>query len=401
MPDFRSLSDVHVLQHQSLDGYLWLRYLKTLCLICLVGCFLTWPILFPVNATGGGGQSQLDILSFSNIAKPNRYYAHALVSWVFMGMSAQLLRENVHTLTLTGFVIFMVTRERVFFIGLRQAYFLSSFHAQRLSSRTVLFMGIPKDSLTEAQLRSTFGRHVRKIWMVPDCNDLEELVENRNKLWTKFEGGEQKLILDANKKKMKSKSDQTESDPFKYVDKRPTHKLKMIIGKKVDTIEYGRTEIPKMNQEIEQKQTAALDGKSKMMSAAFVEFNSQAAAQEAYQIAAHSKKTTWHPRYIGVQPGEVIWKNLGVSVASRKTKMLIATVIIVVMTIFWAVPVAFVGVLTNINYLTNKVPFLSFITKIPSVILGVVTGLLPTILLAVLMALVPIICRCKYTTFVR
>ena len=51
------------------------------------------------------------------------------------------------------------------------------------------------------------------------------------------------------------------------------------------------------------------------------------------------------------------------------------------------------GAITNINYLTNKVAFLSFINKIPKVILGVVTGLLPVVALAVLMALVPIICR--------
>jgi hypothetical protein len=44
-----------------------------------------------------------------------------------------------------------------------------------------------------------------------------------------------------------------------------------------------------------------------------------------------------------------------------------------------------------------EVPFLSFINDIPSVILGVVTGLLPSILLSVLMALVPIVCRCKFT----
>jgi hypothetical protein len=62
------------------------------------------------------------------------------------------------------------------------------------------------------------------------------------------------------------------------------------------------------------------------------------------------------------------------------------------MIIFWAIPVAFVGALSNINYLTNKVHFLSFINKIPTVILGLVTGLLPTILLAVLMAVVPIFC---------
>jgi hypothetical protein len=44
-----------------------------------------------------------------------------------------------------------------------------------------------------------------------------------------------------------------------------------------------------------------------------------------------------------------------------------------------------------------EVPFLHFIDDIPSVFLGVVTGLLPSILLSVLMALVPIVCRCKFT----
>ena len=44
-----------------------------------------------------------------------------------------------------------------------------------------------------------------------------------------------------------------------------------------------------------------------------------------------------------------------------------------------------------------EVPFLSFINDIPSQILGVVTGLLPSVMLAILMALVPIVCRCKFT----
>lgn len=59
--------------------------------------------------------------------------------------------------------------------------------------------------------------------------------------------------------------------------------------------------------------------------------------------------------------------------------------------------VAFVGVVSQINYLTEQFSWLEWINKIPDVILGVVTGLLPVIMLAVLMALVPIVCRCKLT----
>ena len=299
-------------------------------------------------------------------------------------------------LTLSGFVVLVLIRERLYFIGLRQAYFLSSFHAQRLSSRTVLFLGIPEAQLKDSTLRELLGPYVRKIWMVPDCKDLLKLVEKKDKLWTQFEKGQVSLILKADKKRRKA-NDTTENEPFKFVDKksRPTHRLKPIIGKKVDTIDYGRTELPKLIQQIENQQNSAIEGKSKLASAAFVEFSSQAAAQEAFQVAVREKSTTWNPRYIGVQPNEVIWKNLAVSFKSRKAKMTMATVFIVLMTLFWAIPVAFVGVLSNINYLTSKVSFLSFINKIPHPILGVVTGLLPTVLLAVLMSLVPIICRCK------
>ena len=62
-------------------------------------------------------------------------------------------------------------------------------------------------------------------------------------------------------------------------------------------------------------------------------------------------------------------------------------------TLFWTPITAFVGALANINYLTSKVPFLSFINSMPPVILGVVTGLLPVIVLAICFILVPIICR--------
>jgi calcium permeable stress-gated cation channel len=80
------LPDTYVLQHHSLDAYLVLRYLKLITVICFVGCLITWPILFPVNATGGGGKQQLDMLSFSNIALPfSRFYAHTFVAWIFIG----------------------------------------------------------------------------------------------------------------------------------------------------------------------------------------------------------------------------------------------------------------------------------------------------------------------------
>ena len=371
----KSIPDDFVLHHNSLDGYLFLRFFKLLIFICLVGCCITWPVLFPVNATGGGGQSQLDILSISNVKDPVRYYAHALVAWVFL-----------------GFVILAVAHERMFFVGARQAYFLSPLRAKRLTSRTILFMSLPKEYQSEHSLRELLGRSVRKVWMVTDCEDLEEAVQDRTKAATKLEGGETKLITAA-EKDMHKKEGKEKFEPQHYLDgpDRPTHRLKFLIGKKVDTINWARDEIPKLSKDIKQQQDQKMKGNDPV-SAAFVEFDSQLSAQKALQLAVPSKKN-YKPRFIDVQPEEIIWKNLKKSYAARKAMFAVGTAVIILMTLFWTPITAFVGALANINSLTNKVPFLSFINDVPKVILGVITGLLPTIVLAVCIILVPIICR--------
>jgi calcium permeable stress-gated cation channel len=82
---FANVPDTHVLNHSSLDGFLFLRYLKMLCVICLVGCCITWPVLIPLHVHGGMGNQQLDALTFGNVAHPNWYYVHAFQAWVFFG----------------------------------------------------------------------------------------------------------------------------------------------------------------------------------------------------------------------------------------------------------------------------------------------------------------------------
>lgn len=64
---FWAIPDTYVLNHHSLDGYLFLRLLKISVVICIVGCLITWPVLFPVNITGGGPQTQLNLLTLGNV----------------------------------------------------------------------------------------------------------------------------------------------------------------------------------------------------------------------------------------------------------------------------------------------------------------------------------------------
>ncbi|KAK0843200.1 phosphate metabolism protein 7 [Friedmanniomyces endolithicus] len=384
MKEYTQIADEYVLAHSSLDNYLFLRLFKILMIVCFVGCLITWPVLFPVNATGGGGQSGLDIISFSNVENPIRYYAHALIAWIFL-----------------GFVMFVISRESLYFAYLRQAYFLSPYVTSQISAKTVLFVDVPEDYRTEEHLRRSF-RDVHYVWLVNDPEDLEDLIQERDQAANKLEGAEIQMITQyvktRNKKGKKGVPEENRPQNGNaggvYVDPkdRPTHRTKPLIGKKVDTIEWSREELQRLIPEVAQKQSEQRRKKGKMTSAAFIEFNSVRAAQAAFQQVAHQTPFDLTPTEIGMKPDMVIWKNLGKSWWMVKAMSALCTAFVTFLCIFWTIPVAFIGVLTNVNYLTDQLPFLSFINNIPSVILGLVTGLLPTLLLSVLMTLVPIIC---------
>ncbi|KAL5118790.1 phosphate metabolism protein 7 [Pleosporales sp. CAS-2024a] len=388
--DFRGLPDTYILEHESIDGYLFVRFFKVLVAISLLGCLITWPVLFPVNATGGAGQEQLDLISFSNVAQQpaknvNRYYAHAIMSFVFLSL-----------------VMIIIARESFYVVNLRQAYRRSPWGASRLSARTILFTNVPK-ALSQSALFEMFPG-VKHAWVASNTKDLDKLVEDRNDTAMKLENAEVALQMDANKNRLQAEKGKKHfvasdvADGTKWIDpkKRPTHKLKFLIGKKVDTIEYSRSHLAEILPKIQAEQDKHWNGQGELVGAVFLEFDTQRHAQDAWQMMQHKKtkpNSKLHAQQLGVVPQEVVWGNLRIKPAEHLVRWAAATAFISVMIIFFAVPVAFVGLISNINYLESRFSWLHWINSIPKVILGVVTGLLPTIMLAVLMALVPIFCR--------
>lgn len=393
---FFALPDSYVLNHHSLDGYLLLRFLKMSVVCCLVGMCITWPVLFPVNATGGGTQKQLDILNMSNITNSYyRYFAHAGCAYLFY-----------------GFILFMITRESIFYINLRQAYLLSPLYASRLSSRTVLFTSVPAPYLEEENIRRMLGPAVKRIWIASKTDELDDLVKQRNKTAMKLEGAEVKLIKKANGKRIKAEkksggkgkstndsidSRDVESGSLvaKYLSPkdRPTHRLKPLIGKKVDTIDWCRSELERLIPKVDTLQAKHIAHDSTKVGSIFVEFTTLAEAQSAYQSLTHHQVLHMAPRFTGMTPDEIIWKNLRIQWWERVIRGLVATAFVTVLVIFWSVPVAFVGAISNVHSLATTYSWLSWLLKVPTVIFGVVSGLLPSVLLAVLMALLPIILR--------
>ncbi|KAI8195564.1 hypothetical protein KHU50_010843 [Colletotrichum sp. SAR 10_65] len=393
---FWKIPDVYALKHQSLDSYLFLRFLRLCASICLVGLIMTWPILFPINATGGNNANQLDVLTYSNIdisqsSGLNRLYAHALVGWLFY-----------------GFVMYLIMRECIFYINLRQAFLLSPTYSKRISSRTVLFTSVPEEYLDEHRLKKLFSDSVKRIWITGDTEKLDELVEERDKVAMKLEKAQVKLIklvnaarLKATKKgaspeKTPAQDAETADAATKWIPqkKRPTHRLGPLglVGKKVDTIDWCRSELQRLIPAVEAAQADYRAGKVKKIPAVFVEFFTQSDAQAAYQVTTHHQALQMTPKFIGIQPTEVIWKSLRVPWWQRVIRRYAVVAFVSALIIFWAIPVTAVGFIARVDQLETYA-FLAWLKKIPDVIMGVVSGLLPSVALSILMSLVPVIMR--------
>lgn len=389
LKEYRQLKDEYVLDHNSLDNYLWLRYLKLLSGMCLVGCFITWPVIFPVAATGGNNKEGLNILSFSNVANANRYYAFVGVAYIFL-----------------GFVMYLITRETFYFVNLRQAYLLSPYSTSRLSSKTVLFKDVPEYYLNEAHVRHIL-QGVRTVWFTYDTSDLDDIVEERDNAANKLETGEITMIGNYVKKQKKEGNEGSFDDDRRHniqVDEkdRPTHKTKFLVGKKVDTVSWSRSELHRLIPEVSRKQYELRSGKDgKKNSAVFVEFESMRHAQAAFQQVAHQKPYHMTPIDTGMAPSDINWNNLSIPWWRVKIQSAIGTALVCFLCLFWSIPVTAIGAISNIDKLTETpgLSWLSFLDQLPSAIKGVVTGLLPVVLLALLMALVPIVLGLLASTF--
>lgn len=103
------------------------------------------------------------------------------------------------------------------------------------------------------------------------------------------------------------------------------------------------------------------------------------------------------PRYIGLDPTQVIWSNLRILWWERVIRYTATVAFVIALIIFWAIPTAVVGAISNITFLTEHVFFLEWINDIPEWIKGVITGVVPTVAMSVLMSLVPIIMRREFS----
>ena len=247
--------------------------------------------------------------------------------------------------------MFLISRETLYFVQLRQAYFLSPYMTSRISSKTVLFLDVPESHRTQEYLRHIFPQ-ARTIWIPEDVDELQDFVDDRDDAAAKLEASESTLINNFVKKQLKAQKKSEKKGEAEDQDRveldRPTHKTKPIIGKKVDTINWSRSELQRLIPQVAREQEIRRADDAKTQSALFIEFESMRAAQDAFQQASHRNPFQMTPVDAGMTPDDVIWKNLNRPWWLRKIINWASTGAVVALCIWWTIPVAFVGVISVI-----------------------------------------------------
>ncbi|GAB0137386.1 hypothetical protein EsDP_00005654 [Epichloe bromicola] len=477
VPFFKT-PDSLVLNHGSLDGFFFLRFLKIMRSMCLGGCLFTFPVLLPIHATGGVGLTDLDKLTIGNVEDPQKLLTHVFVAWAFF-----------------GFVLYTIVRECIYYVNLRQAYLSSPYYADRISSRTIMLTCVPKEYQDERRLRKLYGHQVKRVFITRTSKALAKMVKERQQTAERLEKAEIALIrtanaarykklaknpelaqpstrqssttesteskqnlvtipsrstannnntirenmlrvelpgaaiyleaLDANQDKdttahradakvnEKGDSEERNEDDEEYqhpyglsadipdvrgsvaaqwipVERRPYHRPIGNFFRRVDTIRWTRTRLRQLNLQIYKmrKQVRRGDG-AIVLPTVFVEFYNQEAAQAAHQVLSHHRPLQMSSRLLGVRPDEVIWSCLRMTWWELIIRRFLILALVTAAVIFWAIPSAIIGTMSNIETVTKKFKFLSFLNMLPKVILNFVQSFLPAIALTILMAIVP------------
>lgn len=386
---------------------------------------LTFSVVGPNNGLTG-----VNMFTFGNVKEPLRRIPHIIITAVFIRKS-HLVLCTVLFPSLTAVVAnYLLWREFRHFVDIRTRWLKSD--AMSRKSRTVMLTNVPKDMFTEIGIKELAGSvatqtssslprpsgvsaethrapgGVTDVWLARKVKDVTKVWEKRDKECNRLEGGLGKLLKLAQKNQLKGKTpeakgtwNQESANPLdQYVLPKKQPKWKQgflgLFGKKMD-LETSPLYIREHNEEL--AKLRANEDDYELGNVAFARFATQ---DEAHNFARLVKKSD-RKRFlmlktsIEVVPDDVIWTNLSINPYQRKARSLVSIGLTTVLIIFWAIPMAFVGFVSNVDTLSSwevsgTKPF-AWILKIPAVPLGIIKAVLPSAALAILFMLLPIVLR--------
>ncbi|EIN13115.1 DUF221-domain-containing protein [Punctularia strigosozonata HHB-11173 SS5] len=395
--------DAHILAMNGPDAYFFVRFIRLLCMILIPVWVVAWAVLMPISAIApNGGQKGLNMFAFGNVPadKQIRHVAHLAVAVVVI-----------------LYTLFLIYREYTHFVLIRHRHLSGPAHTRLARARTVMLTHLPKPLCTPEALRARIPSPVTHIWFPRSTPGLDALFAERERECIRLEKGEGTLLrravknVNSNKAPSPDASGDAEkggrslyatASRFVAREDMPTHRLVKFVGPKVQTLDHSPALIKEQSDRIEagrEAYRAAQRGEDwaqkryPLTGAAFVRFERVEDAHAFVRDVGPVTGVKGLSAAMEVVPEDVIWGNLGMSRSVQIFRSGVSWVLTIALIVLWAIPVAFVGVVSNVNALCSEVHFLSWICKLPAPVIGIIEGVVPPVLLSILFALLPIILR--------
>ncbi|KAF9528530.1 DUF221 family protein [Crepidotus variabilis] len=396
-----------IIEKNGLDAYMFIRFIRLLIMIFSVFTFLTFASVIPADAVGIGSDQDLNRISWTNITDPRdqiRFTTHVVVVWI-----------------LTAFVLYMINREMLIFVHLRHQFLISKSHSRLAQARTVLVLPVPEELANEHDLR-TFASFVPggidRVWIYRDTKELNKLFERRVDACKKLESAESKILKTAtmawrlrekqHKKTQKRKlKDEEEVDaPLvmpppsrEFLDDlvpsidRPKHKTGLLglLGEKVDTIDWCKEEVARLNREIKDAREHVVKGK--FLGSAFIRCNLQLGAHVLAQCLSYHEPLKMYSKTMEAHPKDIVWRNLDDGALEMTTRYITSWAATFGLILAWAVPATFVGSLSNLSLVCTQYKWLNWACRLPKYGQGFIQGVLPPLILTIFFALLPLVLR--------
>lgn len=329
-------------------------------MIFVPAAVLVCPILIPINYTHGkstatGGVSGLDTFGWSNVGlnHADRFWAHLLIGWLFI-----------------GFVCVVIWIELAYYVQILQV-------SRHRDICTILVEAIPRDYMTAESIKQCFSIFPGKVIGVAineDMGRITSLALHRTALARRLELAEtirlQKAVGSCAQARGLRGSLET------YI-----HKLLSCRLQERDPRMHLHDELRALDVRYGVELSGDID--RKRLPSAFVTFENPASAHMACQTVMNIRPGHMTPRTLVPSIDDIMWNNVNKSLLSRTLRTALSNTLILSIALICAIPVAFAGLLSQIIYLTEAVPWLGWVNELPRWSLGLIQGVLPSTILAV------------------
>ncbi|KAM9971587.1 hypothetical protein ACTFIW_011569 [Dictyostelium discoideum] len=374
-------SDNSIKDTAGLDGFMYLRNVKTSFYICVVLMVISSVMLYPTNYYGKYNEHRekdedgklpdevvgLTMISMGNIERGS----HLL--WVHL----------VFVFFVTIVVLWFSYQDYHLYSKERIQYKQQS----RLSNYTIMLRDIPNSMFTREELSNYFKSHLSNPSDLLDVSlqypapHIYALVSERENFVKKYESA---------------------IESYRRTKEKPTTKIGFLgcFGEEKDSIDYFQEKIDELTKKIEYERAEAETGyyiknaNSNVGGSSFVIFNQRKVQKEMVQTIMHAKYHVLFSRYYAPDPNDVFWKNIHIGLKSYYVRSLIVAILTFALVFLWGIPVAFLSGFSNLETI-SRIKAFSWITDIISkskVLQGFLSGFLPNLILIIFMILlIPII----------